>query len=318
MIDTTARLLALLSALQANPVLSGTALAVRLGVTTRTVRRDVDRLRQLGYVVDADRGVSGGYRLGRGGAAVPPLLLDEDEIVALAVCVRAAAGDSVAGIADAASRSLSKLEQALPGVARSKIQSIVASTLRLAASGDEVDGTILLTLTTACRDHQQVRVDYSDVHGRQTERRLEPHRVVSVGRRWYLVALDVGARDWRTFRVDRIGAARTTGHGTSFVDPPDAVEFVQRAITTAPYRHQARVELHAPLAEIARRVPPSVGMLESTDRDTTVLTTGADDLDLLVVHLGLLGVAFEVLEPPELRERVAVVAARLAAGGRPG
>jgi predicted DNA-binding transcriptional regulator YafY len=312
MVETTARLLGVLSALQSGGPWSGPHLATRLGVTVRTVRRDVDRLRQLGYAVESDVGSQGGYRLGAGGAATPPLMLEADEVVALAVCVRAAAGDSVAGVADAAARALAKLEQTLPANARRAVTAVSDSTVRLTATGDAVDPDVLVAVSGACRNRRQVRATYRSRGGRPTERRLEPYRVVNAGRRWYLVAYDLGPHEWRTFRIDRIADVIETGHGVRLLDPPDAATFVGEAITTAPYRWRARVVLDASLEHIAALVPPTVGVLEGIDSTTTRLTTGADDLDMLVVHLGCLGVTFRVVEPDELRHRVAEVAARLA------
>jgi predicted DNA-binding transcriptional regulator YafY len=317
MLETTARLLGVLSTLQRGAGASGPQLADRLGVTVRTVRRDVDRLRQLGYAIESDPGVAGGYRLGRGGSAVPPLMLDEEEAVALAVAVRSAAGDSVVGVGAAAERALAKLEQSLPSTPRSRIAAVTDSTVRLASRGDEVDPAVLLTVSAACREQQQLRVTYCDAAGRESERRLEPHRVVSAGRRWYLVAHDLGVREWRTFRLDRVVSVRRTGHGVRLVDPPDAASFVHAAITTAPYHYRARIRLDAPVEQIAARVPATVAVLEAVDESTTMMTTGADELDILVVHLGVLGVPFVVHEPDELRERVAAVAEHLARASRP-
>jgi predicted DNA-binding transcriptional regulator YafY len=314
MLDTTARLLAVLSALQSGGAWSGPRLAARLGVTVRTVRRDIDRLRQLGYAVESDVGVAGGYRLGHGGAAVPPLMLDEDEVVALAVCVSAAAGDSVAGVADAAARALAKLEQALPPPTRRAVAAVAETSERLPVEGDAVAAGVLVTVSAACRGRRRLLVSYRSRSGRASERRLEPLRVVNAGRRWYLVAYDLGPAEWRTFRIDRIVDAVETGHGVDLPDPPvDIAAFVGESITTAPYRYRTRVDVHAPLHEITRRVPPTVGVLEDVGPSTTRLTIGADDLDALVVHLGCLGVPFEVLEPDELRVRVSEVAAVLAA-----
>jgi predicted DNA-binding transcriptional regulator YafY len=311
MLDTTARLLAVLSALQSGGSWAGPALAARLGVTVRTVRRDVDRLRQLGYAVESDVGVTGGYRLGHGGAVVPPLMLEEDELVALAVCVRAAAGDSVAGVADAASRALGKLEQSLPSGGRRAVAAVAESSVRLPAAGEAVDASVLLAVSAACRGRRQLRVAYRSRGGTVRERRLEPYRVVNVGRRWYLVAYDLGPAEWRTFRIDRIVDAVETGHGVRLPDPPDAATFVGEAITTAPYRWRARVDLRAALGDVARLVPPSVGVLEELDETTTRLMIGADDLDTLVLHLGCFGIPFDVLEPDELRTRIREVAEHL-------
>jgi predicted DNA-binding transcriptional regulator YafY len=311
--ETTTRLLDVLSKLQAGAGATGPELAARLGVTTRTVRRDIERLRQLGYAVASDVGAHGGYRLASGGRAMPPLLLDEEEAVALAVCVRAAAGDSVAGIGPAASSALGKLERTVPAAARSRIGALVASVVRVSSPGAEVDPGVLIAISSACRDGRRIMADYRDGHGRASERRLEPYRVVNVGRRWYLVAFDLGRRAWRTFRLDRVKGVTATGHGVAFTDPPDASAFVRAAITTAPYRYQAVVVVHAPVDAVARRVPPTVAALEDRGDDTTLLTTGADDLDVLAMHLGALGFDFTVCEPRELRTRLLDVAGRLTA-----
>ena len=310
MSETTGRLLAVLAALQSRPFWSGPELAAHLGVTVRTVRRDVDRLRQLGYPIDSDAGTAGGYRLGVGGSAVPPLMLDTDEVFALAVLTRAADGQ---GIGDAAQRAIAKLEQMLPSHLRRDI-ALSTTVIRVRPPIDDVDSALLRTVSAACRASDELAVKYRDRNGRVTERRLLPHRVVSIGRRWYLVARDPRHDDWRTWRVDRIESAEPTGHRFVVSDPPDAVALVQRSISTAPYRHQARVELAAPVERIAEMVPPSVAVLEAVDENTTLLTTGADQLDSLAIHIAVLGVDFHVLEPDVLRTRMLELAARLQAG----
>ncbi len=160
---------------------------------------------------------------------------------------------------------------------------------------------------------ERLHVGYRDAQGRSTDRRIEPYRVVSVGRRWYLVAYDLDRTDWRTFRLDRMGAAVRTGHGVTLPDPPDAASFVHRAITTAPYPYQAQVLIHAPITDLERLIPPGVGMLEAVDDDVTRLTAGADNLDYLVIEVATIGFDFEIESPPELRDRVAEVARRLLA-----
>jgi predicted DNA-binding transcriptional regulator YafY len=307
--ETTGRLLAVLAALQARPMWSGPELAARLDVTVRTVRRDVERLRQLGYPVESEPGVAGGYRLGSGGSAVPPLMLDTDEAFALAVLVRA----STQSVGDAAERAIAKLEQMVPPHLRRDIE-LSSTVIRVASPIDKVDSSILRTVSAACRASDELAVRYRDRAGRSSERRLLPHRVVSIGRRWYLVARDARKPEWRTWRVDRIESAATTGHRFIVGDPPDAVALVQRSISTAPYRHQARIELDAPVERIAELVPPSVGVLEAIDEHTTLLTTGADKLDHLALHVAMLDVGFRVLEPAQLRTRMAELAARLAHG----
>jgi predicted DNA-binding transcriptional regulator YafY len=318
MSDSAGRLLSVLSALQSRPGWTGPELAERVGVTVRTVRRDVERLRGLGYAIESTVGVSGGYGLAAGGTALPPLMLDEDEAVALAVCLRVAAGDTVAGVAEAAGRALAKVERTLPARLRPQLAAIAASTERLPGHGEPVDGRLLVSVSRACRERDVLRIRYADARGRATERSVEPYRVVHTGRRWYLVARDPQAGEWRTFRLDRVRDGATTGQRFNRHDPPDATAFVREAITTAPYRYRARVSLFAPVSRVAERVPATVGVLEAVDEGTTLLTTGANDLDLLALHIGLLGVGFRVHEPDALRERVAELAHRLAAGAAAG
>lgn len=308
---TTERLLALLSALQSGRELTGPDLATRLGVTERTIRRDVDHLRGLGYAVEARRGAAGGYQLGSGGKAVPPLMLDREESVALAVCVRAAAGDSVVGVAEAAARALGKLRQTLPPQARAEAEALAASTLRLSSHGATVDHDVLVTLSTACRTPERVHLRYTSGGGEVTERRIEPYRVVNVDRRWYLVAHDLDRRDWRTFRLDRMTDVRRTGHGVVFRNPPDPAEYVRESITLAPYRYRATVVLDGPIEVVAKRIPPSVGMLEELGPERTRVRAGADDLEYLVVNLGAIGFDVTVEEPAELRDAMREIGERL-------
>jgi predicted DNA-binding transcriptional regulator YafY len=316
MSDTPARLLRILSLLQRQPHWSGPALAERLGVTTRTVRRDVDRLRSLGYPVEAGPGTAGGYRLGIG-AALPPLLLDDDEATAVAVALGASTGGAVAGIEQPALAALAKLDRVLPVRLRQRVDALRSSVVTMAPPSDEVDADLLVTLAQACEGHERVTIAYRDREGRATERRTEPHRLVSTGRRWYLVAHDVDRADWRTFRVDRITAATRTGHRFVPSDPPDAAALVGRAITTAPYRHQAVVRFDTPAPVLRDRIPPTVGIIRP-DGESSVLTIGADDLAYLAGHLVGLDLPFEVLEPAELRDHLRLVGRRLsAAHGQP-
>jgi predicted DNA-binding transcriptional regulator YafY len=301
--DTAERLLRLLSLLQARPFWPGPELAERLEVTVRTVRRDVERLRSMGYPIDAELGPEGGYRLGRGGD-LPPLLLDDDEAVAVAVGLRLAIDDGDGGTADTALAALAKLEALLPARLRSRVEAVVSMTLPMpGAAGDGVAGAELVTLAQACRAPERLRFGYRDAHGRSSERLVEPFRIVRAARHWYLVARDVDRGAWRTYRVDRLSDARPTGHRFSHVDPPDPVALVGEGISTAPYRHQARVVIDAPLAAVAARVPPTVATLEASAEGTTVLVTGADDLDAIAFHVARLRFGFTVVEPPELAER---------------
>lgn len=310
MAETSARLLRLLSLLQAKPEWNGPELADRLQVTVRTVRRDVDRLRGLGYPVDAQPGVSGGYRLGVG-ARLPPLLLDDDEAVAVAVALAALAGGGVRGMEDSALAALTKLDRLLPPALRDRVGAVRSATVRLATTVDEVDSGMLLTLAQAAASLERVRADYVDHGGRRSERRLEPFRLVHTGRRWYLVAYDLDRHDWRTFRVDRLQSVTGTGHRFVREDPPDAAALVSRSTTIAPYRYEVRVVVDAPLADVARRIPPTVGVVEDRGDGTTLFTSGGDSLEAMVWHLVGLGLPFEVLEPDELRALLADLGRRL-------
>ena len=309
--DTSARLLRLLSLLQSRPDWNGPELAERLGVTTRTVRRDVDRLRQLGYPVDASPGVAGGYRLGTG-ANLPPLLFDDDEATAVAFALNASAGGAVRGMEEPALAALAKLDRLLPPRLRHRVAALQETTVRLDRRADDVDASLLVVIAQASAAQERVSLSYRDREGRVSERRVEPYRLVCTGRRWYLVAHDLDRAAWRTFRVDRIAEAVRTGHRFRLVEPPDAAALVSEAISVAPYRYVARIVIDAPAEEVARRVPPTVGVVEPDGLDRAVLTTGADDLDLLAGHLVGLGLPFEALEPPELRARLRRVARSLA------
>ncbi len=308
--DTTARLLRLLGLLQSRPVLTGPELASQLGVTVRSIRRDVERLRDLGYPVRAARGAGGGYQLGAG-RALPPLLLDPEEAVAVAVCLRLAAGGTVAGVGEAALRTMTKLDQVLPGPLRAQVAAVAAATVTLDSASDPVDPETLLVLARSSRDHVQVRFAYVAGGGETTDRRVEPYAMVATGRRWYLMAWDPDRGDWRTFRLDRVRDARSTTWGFRPRPAPDPREYVARAITVAPYRHTARVRFTAPAHEVAGWVPATVGTVEPLDEHSCLLTTGADRLDFLAVHLVATGLPIESVEPPELRDAMRELAGRL-------
>src|SRR3954466_9885333 len=210
MLETSARLLRLLSLLQARRDWTGTELATRLGVTTRTVRNDIGRLRALGYPVDARPGVAGGYRLGTGGA-LPPLLLDDDEAVAVVVGLRTAASGSITGIEESSVRALAKLQQVLPSRLRHRAGAFQAYALAAPSDGPRVDPDVLTVIAGACRDHERLRFDYQTHGGATSQRSVEPYRLVNDRRRWYLVAWDLGRDDWRTFRIDRMKLRTPTG-----------------------------------------------------------------------------------------------------------
>jgi len=310
MLPTSARLLRLLSLLQARAEWSGPELADRLGVTTRTVRNDVERLRTLGYPVHATPGVGGGYRLGAG-AALPPLLLDDDEAVAVAVGLRTAAGGTVAGIQESSVRALVKLQQVLPSRLRHRVAALAASTVEIPASGPTVDAAVLTAIAGACRDHQRLRFDYRDHDGSASIRSVEPHRLVHDRGRWYLVAWDTDRRDWRTFRADRIQPRTPTGPRFAPRDPPDGdvANYLLRGVGSATWRYRARVTVHAAAALVAGRLPPAV-LVEAVDEHTCIVNVGADTPQMLAVYLGMLDVDFEVDEPPELVEQLRTLADR--------
>jgi predicted DNA-binding transcriptional regulator YafY len=303
----------LLSLFQARRYWSGADLSGRLEVTPRTLRRDVDRLRSLGYPVNSTSGTAGGYQLGAG-ATLPPLLLDDDEAVAVAVGLRTAASGTVAGIEEASLRALSKLEQVLPSRLRRRVTALHAFIVPLATNGPTVDAEMLSVIAGACRDCEQLRFGYRGRDGSASTREVEPHRLVHTGRRWYLAAWDLARKNWRTFRVDRIEPKLATGSRFVPRQPPegDFAAYVARSVAYAPYPHRACVTLRASMEMAAKQVPPGVGVLEAVDDQTCVLHTGACSLDSLCVYLAMLGFEFEVREPPELIERVRWLAGRFA------
>jgi predicted DNA-binding transcriptional regulator YafY len=311
MTETSGRLLKLLSLLQARRDWPGQELAERLGVSGRTIRRDVERLRDLGYPVDALSGPAGGYRL-HAGTAMPPLLLDDDEAVAIAVGLRTAAGASITGIEETSVRALVKLEQVLPPHLRRRVNALQSVTSTLTPGGPTIDPETLTAIAGACRERERLRFDYRRRDGSETRRRVEPHSLVNLGRRWYVVAFDCDREQWRTFRVDRL--TRPSGAGSRFepreLPGGDPAAYVAASLSGAPYRYQARVTLHAPAAEVAGRVPYLWGSVEPAGEATCMYGTSDDSLDWLAVRIAMLGVDFEVHEPPELAERCLELAER--------
>jgi predicted DNA-binding transcriptional regulator YafY len=309
---TTERVLRLLSLLQRRLSWTATELAAELGVTDRSVRRDVERLRALGYPVHATAGVGGGYQLGAG-TRLPPLLLDDEEAIATAVSLRLASGGTVAGAGEAALRALAKLDQVMPPRLRAEVRAVHGATETLLGPGVEIDAELLVTLARACRDAVRVRVLYAGRGGEERERTVEPVRMVATSRRWYLMAYDVDRDDWRTFRLDRMREVAATTWRFRPREHPDPVAFVQRGVTEAPYRHLARVRLRARPEQVRELVPPQVGRVEEDRDGWCVLVTGGDDLDRIAVHVAWLGFEAEVLDPPELREAAARLARNLVA-----
>ncbi|WP_326583838.1 YafY family transcriptional regulator [Streptomyces sp. NBC_00487] len=316
MLETSARLLRLLSLLQSHREWSGSELAGRLGVTARTVRRDVDRLRELGYPVNASPGTGGGYQLGAG-AELPPLLLDDEEAVAVAVGLRSAAGQGIDGIGESSVRALAKLEQVLPSRLRRRVGALNAFTVPLLRGPQlsAVDPGVLTELANACRDAERLRFEYRDHGGAATRRTVEPHRLVCTERRWYLVGWDVDRADWRTFRVDRV--TPRPPHGPRFTprEPPaeDLAAYVSKGVSTRVYASHAVVRLLVPLHEAAERISPSAGTLEAYDEHSCLLRTGAPNLDVMAIHVMMTGVDFEVVEPAELTGAIRTLRDRLSA-----
>jgi predicted DNA-binding transcriptional regulator YafY len=311
MLETSARLLRLLSLLQARRDWTSAELADRLGVTTRTVRNDVGRLRALGYPVDARPGVAGGYRLGTSGA-LPPLLLDEEEAVAVAIGLRTAAGGSIAGIEESSVRALTKLQQLLPSRLRRQVSALQSYALPVTSRGPQVDPDVLTVIASACRDHELLRFDYRAHSGTASRRCVEPYRLVIDRRRWYLVAWDTDRGDWRTFRVDRVEPLMATGRRfPPRALPPDReiAAQVARGVGEATWRYRARVIVHAPAAHVRDRLPIPVDV-EPLGEDRCAFEPGSDHPEMLALYLGMLDADFTIDDAPELVAALSTLAAR--------
>ncbi len=310
MLETSARLLRLLSLFQGRRYWSGRDLAERLEVTSRTLRRDVDKLRALGYPIRSASGVEGGYQFGAG-SEMPPLLLDDDEAVAVALGLRSAAGGAIQGIEESSLRALSKIEQLLPARLARRVAALQAMIVTSAGSAPAVDARILSAIAGACRDQESLRFRYRDHLGKDSSRSVEPHRVVSTGRRWYLVAWDTDRKAWRTFRVDRMQGRPATGPRFVPRDPParDLAAYVSQGNWPAP-PCRARIKLLVAAGVVAERLPHSFGVVEPIDEHSCLFDTGAWNWESLATHLVLLGVDFEVDGPPELVEQIRAVAER--------
>lgn len=310
---TTERVLTLLGLLQQRQVWTGPELAERLGVTPRTVRRDVERLRVLGYPVHASQGGGGGYQLGAG-QDLPPLLLDDEEAIATAVSLIAGAAGEVAGAGDAALRALTKLDRVLPTRLRHEMRALSGAVEYFGGGRTPVDPEVLMTLAGVCRDEVEVGFDYPSGNGVR-RRRVEPYRLVASDRRWYLFAFDLDRDDWRSFRVDRMSevSARTWRFRPRAA--PDAATYVQEAVSSRVYPHQARFLVHAAAATVRAQIPAAAAVVRPRDGGHCEVLSGAADLDGVLMHVLLLGHDFEVLDPPELRLRCGVLADRLRSAG---
>ena len=309
---TAGRLLSLLSLLQGRREWPGTVLAERLGVSARTVRRDVGRLRSLGYPIDSTSGPSGGYSL-TAGTAMPPLLLDDDEALAVAIALRTAARSAVAGIEETALRALVKLEQVLPAHLRRRVRALGGATEVVAAGGGPtVDAAVLTVLGTACRDCEMLRFGYQGRDGERSRRLVEPHALLAYGRRWYLLAFDPSRGAWRTFRVDRVSrpAPAASRFRTRAIPGGDAATYLTRSLADVTYRYEARVRYMRAASEL--RVRGAWGELSEQADGTCLYETSDDDLDWLAFRIAAPNVDFELISvPQELRARLAAMARRI-------
>jgi predicted DNA-binding transcriptional regulator YafY len=310
-LPTAARLLRLLTLLSSRRSWTGADLAERLETTDRTLRRDVERLRSLGYPVQSTAGTAGGYRLGAG-ADLPPLLLDDDEAIAVSLGLCTAAGGAVSGLSEAAVRALAKIDQVLPARLRGRVRALSASIVSLEGPGRLVDPEVLCAVAVACRDRERLRFAYRDRAGAPSVRQVEPCGLVHTGRRFYLVAWDLDREAFRTFRLDRVESVIELGPTFPPRDPPDPdlAAYVSRSISADAYTAVARVILHAPLGVMASRVSPAAGVLEAIDDGRCRLITGARSVETLAAWIGMLGVDFEVEEPPALVEQLRIVGER--------
>jgi predicted DNA-binding transcriptional regulator YafY len=311
---TTERVLTLLGLLQQRQIWTGPELADRLGVTPRTVRRDVERLRTLGYLVHASQGVGGGYQLGPG-QDLPPLLLDDEEAIATAVSLLSGAGGALAGAGDAALRALTKLDRVLPTRLRHEVRALSASVESFGEGGrTPVDPKVLMTLARACRDEVEAGFAYpsgSEVRGR----RVEPYRLVASDRRWYLLAYDLDRDDWRSFRVDRMTEVSARTRRFRPRAAPDAAAYVQEGVASRVYPHRARFLVHASADTVRAQIPASAAVVRRRGSELCEVLSGAGSLDFVLMHVLLLGHDFEVLDPPELAGRCRVLAERLLSAG---
>ncbi|MEO1061778.1 MAG: YafY family protein [Actinomycetota bacterium] len=315
MAGPTGRILELLSLLQTHRFWPGPELASRLEVSERTLRRDIERLRDLGYPVDAVPGVDGGYRLAAG-SHLPPLLLDDDEAVAIAVGLRTAARASVEGIEEVSVRALAKIQQLLPDRLRRRVASIHGTVVVQSWQNrvDEVSADVLAVLAQACRDHEEVRFEYRRRDGEESSRRVEPHQLVSLGHRWYLVAWDVRCDDWRTFRVDRLDEPRLAGGRFAPRELPhgDAARYVEEGLRRTPMPFMATVTVVGAEDEVEHAAQWLGAEVVSSDgRAELVLRT--DSLDWLSSMIAILAVQFEVEveADDDVRERLRTMRHRL-------
>ncbi len=321
-LDTSTRLLRLVTLLHERRFWSGADLAAALEVTPRSVRRDIDRVRALGYPVHATSGVGGGYSLGAG-HDLPPLPLDDDEALAVAVGLRAAVSGPVEGLASAAARALTKLEAVLPTRLRRRVTALEAVSHHAPGARRPIDASTLLALAAASRDATLVTLDYQRHDGHRSRRLLEPYRLVHTQTLWYLLAWDRDRAAWRTFRLDRVAPGSLTP-GARFtprpLPDPDPAAYVARSVASAPRRLQARLLVHAPAAQVTARYAAPGFVVDPIDDHRCHVSVGGDDPEHLALSLAFLGLDLEVLDPPELAQafsRLALRFHRASAAPRP-
>jgi len=313
MLQTSARLLRLLTTLQGRRSWSGRELAERLEITERTLRRDVDRLRSLGYPVHSTAGVAGGYSLGAG-TALPPLMLDDDEGMAVSIALQAAAPSGVARIEEATLRALAKLDQLLPTRAQKRLKALRASIVRVGGhAGPTVELDAVSALAAACAEQVAIAFDYQDQQGQSSRRDVEPLQIVHMERHWYLAAYDLGREDFRTFRVDRMSFPfeRKQSFMPRSVPDEDISSYVRRSVTVSPYRNRVVVRLLVPLAEARTQIATSYGVLTPVDEHSCRFETGGGAIEIVAAWVAMLGFDFVVEEPAELNGRMRALAERL-------
>lgn len=300
--STTGRILELLSLLQNHRYWSGEDLARRLGVSPRTLRRDVEQLRDLGYPVETSRGVGGGYQLTAGGS-LPPLVIDDEEAIAIVLGLRAASTSGIAGVADGAVRALAKVVAVLPVRLRRTANDMASAIPRPERRGaaSEVDVGVLTAAAAACRDRETLRFGYRKADDSRSARHVEPHALVPYGGRWYLAAYDLDARDWRTFRLDRISDIEPGRRGFRPRELPggDAAAYVVAGVSAIAGRYQVDVTVDVPADRVRAEVAQWGRVVEVTPGVSRLLMR-VDTLDWVAFILGCLDAPFTVHEPPEL------------------
>lgn len=313
MLNPSSRLLRLLTLLQMRRFWSGHELAESLEITERTVRRDIDKLKSLGYPIEGTPGVAGGYQMGAG-ASLPPLQLDDNEALAVSLGLSVITNSSVSGVDEAALRALVKLERVLPSTLKKRATALRHAIQPLTYTGPRVASAMLSTIASAVIDHLELQFAYEDKSGRRSERLVDPLGLVPTATRWYLVAWDQGRADFRTFRVDRIQAPLEVGRRFTPRSLPcdgDLRSYVSKSVTVQAHDLTASIILHAPYSQLQSRVSPYVGVLEAVDEQHCRLRTGDQVADTLLVWVLHLDVDFTIESPPSLKDDLRAIHERI-------